>query len=95
MGQLYPNNSAVIISDIGVDDNALHCLTGSSWHFPGQSTAIGSSGDFSTARIPSAIRLNRRNDVMEPEGLYCCKARNASRSICIAILTHTSKLCAK
>ncbi len=58
---MYPNNSIVTITDIGVGDNALFCLSNSSsccrprngmasgeWFLPGGSSPISGSGSFST-----------------------------------------------
>ncbi len=58
---MYLNNSIVTITDIGVGDNALFCLSNSSsccrnrdgiasgeWFLPGESSPINGSGSFST-----------------------------------------------
>ncbi len=58
---MYPNNSIVTITDIGVGDNALFCLSDSSsccrvrdkmasgeWSLPGASSPINGNGDTST-----------------------------------------------
>ena len=105
---MYPNNSIVTITDIGVGDNALFCLSDSSsccrssdgigsgdWLFPGKSSTVDGSGDtsfadFSTGRRASAVLLNRRNNTIEPEGLYRCDvidARHTLQSLYIGIYT--------
>ncbi len=108
---MYPNNSIVTITDIGVGDNALFCLSDSSsccmtrngvasgqWFLPGGSSPIESGGEssstanFSRSRRSSAILLNRRNNAIEPEGLYRCDvidSRNITQSLYIGI--HRSK----
>ncbi len=59
---MYPNNSIVTITDIGVGDNALFCLSNSNsccrisngiasgeWFLPGESSPISGNGEsFST-----------------------------------------------
>ena len=65
------------------------------WHFPGESSIVGGSGntsfaDFSRGRRASAVLLNRRNNAIEPEGLYRCDvidARNTLQSLYIGIYT--------
>ncbi len=60
-GQMYPNNSIVNITDIGVGDNALFCLSNSNsccmgrdglasgeWFLPGGSSPINGSGESSS-----------------------------------------------
>ncbi len=104
---MYPNNSIVTITDIGVGDNALFCLSNSNiccrtsngvtsgeWFLPGGSTHINGNGessstaDFSRSRRSSAVLLNRRNNAIEPEGLYRCDvidARNIAQTLYIGI----------
>ncbi len=106
-GQIYPNNSIVTITDIGVGDDALFCLSDSGiccrtrdgvasgeWFLPGGSSPISSGGEtsstdnFSRSRRPSAVLLNRRNNAIEPEGLYRCDvidARNINQSLFIGL----------
>ncbi len=61
-GQMYPNNSMVTITDIGVGDNSLFCLSNSSsccrsrdgmvsgqWFLPEGSNPIDGNGDTSNA----------------------------------------------
>ncbi len=108
-GQMYPNNSIVTITDIGVGDNALFCLSNGSsccrnmngigsgeWFLPRGSSPIASGGEssstanFSRSRRSSAVLLNRRNNAIEPEGLYHCDvidARNINQSLFIGIYT--------
>ncbi len=105
---MYSNNSVVTITDIGVGDNALFCLSNSSsccrgsngvasgeWFLPGGFSPIPSGGetssndhDFSRSRRSSAVLLNRRNNAIEPEGLYRCDvidARNVVQSLYVQI----------
>ncbi len=104
---MYSNNSIVTITDIGVGDNALFCLSDSSsccmtsngmasgqWFLPGGSSPINGNGEssstvnFSRSRRSSAVLLNRRNDAIEPEGLYRCDvidARNITQTLYIGI----------
>ena len=62
------------------------------WLFPNGSAVEGSGRfsilDFSRNREPSAVLLNRRNNAMEPTGLYQCEvldARNINQSIYVGI----------
>ena len=58
---MYPNNSIVTITDIGIGDNALFCLSNSSsccrprdgvasgeWFLPGESSLINGNGESSS-----------------------------------------------
>ena len=65
------------------------------WFLPGRSSPIGGNGDtwiadFSRSRRPNGVLLNRRNDVIGPEGLYHCDvidAGNTLQSLYIGIYT--------
>ena len=88
-GHLYDNNSIVTLTDIGEDDNALLCITNRynccrgahlkliqrDWYYPnGSNVRIKNNGDdFYRNRGPSVVRLNRRNNVTSPSGIYRCE----------------------
>ncbi len=64
------------------------------WFLPGGSSPVASDGEssstagFSRSRRPSAVLLNRRNNVIGPEGLYRCDvidARNIIQALYIGI----------
>ena len=62
------------------------------WFFPNRNAVEGngrvSMSDFSRNRGPSAVLLNRRNDAMEPTGLYRCEVldmRNVVQSIYVGL----------
>ena len=64
------------------------------WFFPDGSAVEGNGRysplDFSRNRGPSAVLLNRRNNAMEPTGLYhseVLNARNAVKSIYVGLYT--------
>ena len=73
------------ITDIGESSNALLCITnrsdccwshtGGQWYYPNNASKVGvmgSNGDFYRNRGPSVVRLNRRNNVRSPTGIYHC-----------------------
>ncbi len=99
---MYPNNSIVTITDIALFclSNSSSCCRSSDgvasgqWFLPGGSSPIASGGvssstaNFSRSRRPSAVLLNRRNNAIGPEGLYCCDVindRNITQSLCVGI----------
>jgi hypothetical protein len=60
------------------------------WFYPnGTKVGIPASGDdFYRNRGTSVVRLNRRNNVMQPTGLYCCEVATISDEdarICIVL----------
>ena len=72
---MYPNNSIVTITDIGVGDNALFCLTNNSrccrnrygiasgeWFLPGRSSPIDGGGESSST--VNFSRSRRRSGVI-------------------------------
>ena len=86
--QTYLNNSIVAINDIGEGDNALLCVTdnpdccniknnkGGEFYYPNNSAVPGnfhSSNSLYRNRDSQVVRLNRRNDVLSPTGIYKCK----------------------
>ena len=81
-GRIYTNGSRVLIDDIGVDDNALHCVTSSTaccqnpkagnFYYPdGSSVQYGDAGVYRT-RIYRAIRLHLRDSALVATGRYVC-----------------------
>ena len=85
-GRLLPNNSVVLLSDIGEGSNALYCLTdrtlccsssaGDSrglWRFPD-----GNADGIYTSKGFSSLLLNRRSSTVGPTGVYTCLIPSAS-----------------
>lgn len=89
-GNVYLNNTVVVVSDIGEEGNALLCFTDSpnccsssragEFYFPNNSAvSIKISGrDFYRNRGSQFIRLNRRKDAMIPIGRYRCEIPDAN-----------------
>ena len=90
--QTYLNNSIVAINDIGEGDNALLCLTDKpdcckspngplqgEFYYP-NSSAVGhpNKDTLYRNRGPQVVRLNRRNDVLSPTGVYRCEIPDLS-----------------
>ena len=89
MGVTYANNTAIAITEVGVDDNAVLCRTnltnccgnnGSEtrqghWRYPnGTLVNYSDSGDdIYRDRRNVVVRLNRRNSATTPTGQYCCE----------------------
>ena len=100
-GTLYPDNSIVLLSDIGEGSNALYCLTDwedccsdeagprrrGLWRFPGGANVGESSGaTIYSRRGFSSISLNIRGGRIT--GLYMCfipDAGDATRTLSINI----------
>ena len=86
-GARYCNNSVVMITDIGIDDEeSLLCVTNTDdccrgmaageWYFPNNGSAVGiegGGGDFYRNRGLRVVRLHRRNNAMSPTGAFCCE----------------------
>jgi hypothetical protein len=86
--RVYVENAQIPISQIAVSDEtssgALLCRTDRTdccretregeWLYPDNTTVriLGSGDDFYRNRGTSVVRLNRRNNTMQPIGLYCC-----------------------
>ena len=90
-GNLLPLNSIVLLSDIGLDSEALFCLTDNSacctnnrgaWRFPSGTDVSRNSGssDFYFSRGSGFLRLNRRSGITEPTGIFMCVVPTASSS---------------
>ena len=88
-GRLLPNNSIVLLGDIGEDSSALYCLTD---RVVCCSTAAGANrglwrspdgiaqanGDIYSSKGFSSIRLSRMRDTLRPTGLYRCVIPSSS-----------------
>jgi hypothetical protein len=88
-GTTYLNNSVVLVSNIGEEDDALLCTTDNQecctnrqgeFHYPdGSQVPTFSAGqDFYRNRGSQFIRLNRRNGALSPTGRYRCDIPDAS-----------------
>ena len=94
-GVLYPNNSVVVLADIGEGPAALYCLTnlttccedGSAgeWFLPGETQPVvagnAGSANFTVGRAPSAVFLNRRDNVGGSTGIYTCRVPDESGQV--------------
>ena len=79
----------MLLNDIGEGSNALFCLTNRTqcctiaaggrrrggWFFPNSSSVALDNAvlDFDRVRGYSSVRLNRRNDVVGPTGVFKCR----------------------
>ena len=88
-GQVLPNNSIALLSDIGEGSSALSCLTDRTqccstitggerrgvWIFPNGSEVVQESmgGDIYHDRSYNSVILSRRNDAVGPTGIYTCE----------------------
>ena len=97
-GNQLANYSVVNLADIGEGDCALICYTNSSdccvrpvkageWYFPNRSAVSiqGEMKDFYRNREGMTVRLNRRNNVTSPTGIYCCDIPGSDGDICIEV----------
>ena len=101
--QTYLNNSIVALNDIGDGDDALLCVTDKpdcckppngntsqgEFYYPNNS-AVGHPNKDTPYRNrgPQVVRLNRRNNVLSPTGIYRCQIPDSTgmdRSIFINI----------
>ena len=82
-----PPNSIVLLSDIGLDSEALFCLTPSTdcctsrgvWRFPnGDSVTESTSSDWYFSRGNRILLLHRMSDAMGPTGIYTCLVPSTS-----------------
>ena len=85
-GKVYSNNSAVSILDIGEGEDALLCKTNKQdccgtppnrfgeFYYPnGVQVPVRRQGHgFYRSRGDQVVRLNRRDGVTSPTGVYCC-----------------------
>ena len=88
-GNFLPLNSIVLLSDIGLDSEALFCLTPSidccsnrgAWRFPNGNSVSGSrSSDWYFSRGNRILLLHIMSDVMGPTGIYTCLVPTSSAS---------------
>ena len=103
-GQTYLNNSIVAINDIGEGDtNALLCVTDNpdcckppngntvqgEFYYPNNTVVRFNVTDpWYRHRGPQVVRLNRKNDVLSPTGVYRCEIPDSTgmdRSVFIHI----------
>ena len=90
-GRLLPNNSVVLLSDIGEGSNALYCLTdripccsssaGDSrglWRSPDGDVHQDTNHGIYTSKGFSSLLLNRRSSTVGPTGVYSCLIPSAS-----------------
>lgn len=97
-GTTVASNAEVVITDVGEDGDALLCGTNAmdccdvadgirrgEWLFPNntQVGTVGGVGDFYRNRGTAVVRLNRRNNAIQPTGLYCCEIDTAR--ICVTL----------
>ena len=98
-GVQYPNNSVINIEAIGRNGEALICQTNKrpccgtppnragEWYYPnGARVPVEGTGSaiYRDREDEGQVRLNRRNDVIHPIGVYRCKvpdAQNINRSL--------------
>ena len=89
-GITYLNNTIVLITDIGEDNDALLCMTVKSdccrssavgeFYYPNNNTAVGYSqvNSLYRNRDTQVVRLNRRNNALSPTGVYRCQIPDSS-----------------
>ena len=91
--RVLPNNSIVLLSDIGEDSSALFCLTDrtrccstasggerhGAWRFPNDDEVMHAhiNGDIHRNRSYSSVILNKRNNAVGPTGIYTCEIPDA------------------
>ena len=101
--QIYLNNSVVAINDIGQGNNTLLCVTDKldcckprngtlqgEFYYPNNTLVRNQAQNDSLYRNrgPQVIRLNRKNDVVVPTGIYRCEIPDSTgknRSIYINV----------
>ena len=94
--QTYLNNSLVALNDIGEGDNALLCMTDKpdcckptngplqgEFYNPNNTLVRTRAGGDALYRNrgPQVVRLNRRNNVLSPTGIYRCEIPDSSGRI--------------
>ena len=103
-GVQYPNNSVINIEAIGENGKALICQTNKrpccatppyragEWYYPnGTLVPVEGTGSaiYRNRGDEGQVRLNRRNDVIYPIGVYCCEvldAQNIYRSTRVGLI---------
>ena len=95
MGSTYSNNNtAIAITEVGEDDNAVLCRTDLTtccggtggetrqghWRYPNGTLVDGrfSGDDIYRDRRTMVVRLHRRNSATTPTGQYCCEVPTMS-----------------
>ena len=104
-GTFLPNNSIVLLNDIGEGSSALFCLTDrvaccsgqhhrGLWKYPNSSLVRGSTGTIYRTRGSSSILLNRKSSATRPTGIFRCDIPNENgiiQNISIGIYSHTDE----
>ena len=95
-GELLPNNSIVLIGDIGEGSSSLYCLTDRElccsraagaprglWRGPEGNVDTDPNAGINAIRGFSSIRLSRKRSTVRPTGVYTCiipSSRDADRT---------------
>ena len=93
-GELIPNNSIVLISDIGEGSSALYCLTDRElccsraagaarglWRGPEGNVDTNPNAGINSIRGFSSIRLSRKSRTVMPTGVYTCLIPSSSDTV--------------
>ena len=95
-GRVLPDNSAVLLSDIGEGSSALYCLTDrvlccsveaganlGRWEFPDSGGIVSSAttADIYSSKGFSSLLLNRRSSAVGPTGVYTCSIPDAGNNL--------------
>ena len=104
-GRVLPDNSVVLLSDIGEGSSALYCLTDRElccsleagayrgrWDFPhgGGSVDADATADTYSSRGFSSFLLNRRSGAVGPTGVYACLIPDAGNILRTLFILLTS-----
>ena len=100
-GRVLPNNSIVLLSDIGEGSSALYCLTDRTqccssaaggqrggWGAPDSTLLDENSQNFYRTRGYSSLLLNRRSSAVGPTGVYTSlipDARDVVRTLYLGV----------
>ena len=102
-GKIYLNNSALPLSEVGEGENALYCKTNKEdccatrpnrfgeFYYPNgvQVPIARQQHGFYRNRGEQIIRLNRREGIMSPTGMYRCEIPNADGEMVKIYITLT------
>ena len=102
-GQVYHNNSAIPLTEVGEDNNALLCKTDKEDCCGTVPNQLGTFYYPSSVQVPTArqqqgfyrnrgdqvVRLNRREGIMSPTGTYQCEVPNADNMMVTIYITLT------
>ena len=93
-GELLPNNSIVLIGDIGEGSSALYCLTDRElccsraagaarglWRGPEGNVDTNPNAGINSIRGFSSIRLSRKSSTVIPTGVYTCLIPSSSDTV--------------